>query len=146
MSQAAKGFAPAPAAPTFTAEAAGDDTYAVEICNSTTEARLYAAVAYFDPLKRDWVARGWFAEDQGACQTAVKNIRAPIYVYAETKDGAARWADAAGGRTFCLASRAAFALRQDDCDGVPGRELRRAAFKLLKVNGRGGVHTWDLTE
>lgn len=133
-------------AATFVAEADGDDVYAVEICNHTKEERLYAAVAYFDPLKNDWVARGWFPEDQGDCIVAIKNLRAPIYVYAETKDGASRWSEERGSREFCIEARSAFALRQNDCGAFTGGKIRRQKFKELRLSGKGGTHTWDLTE
>lgn len=132
--------------PPLALEASGDDTYAVEICNSTRESRLYAAVAYYDPLAHEWMTRGWFAEDQGACQIAIKNVRAPIYVYAETRDGEARWSDETRGREFCMAARGAFAVAQSKCDELQATGLRRQKFKVLRVNGRGGTHTWDLTE
>ncbi len=122
------------------------ESYAVEICNNTEDARVFAAVAYYDDLRDDWVARGWFPQAQGECQLAVKNLKPPIYVYAETKDGSARWGDDVSGMEFCIAKHAGFVVRQKDCNGLEGAGSRRQRFKALKLNGRGGTHTWDLSQ
>ena len=122
------------------------EIYSLEICNSTHEPRLYAAVAYYDEERGDWIARGWFPEDQGACQAAIKNLKAPIYVYAESKDGQAKWGDDGAGQEFCIPNEKAFVIRQKECGYLGGDLLRKQRFRRVKLSGHGGPTTWDLTE
>lgn len=109
----------------------------VEICNRTNTPKLYASVAYYDVLQRDWVARGWYPVAQGSCLVPLKNLKPPVFVYAESKDGKESFGDEAEGIRFCIDGEAGFVMAQKGCGG------RRAAFHELKARGVEGRVTWE---
>ncbi len=131
---------PAPAAPKVDLEAPGPGALVeVEICNRTDVARLYASVAYYDALQRDWVARGWYPVDRGSCLIPLKNLKPPVFVYAESKDGRDAFGDEDGGIEFCIDGETGFVFPQKGCAG------RRATFRELKLRGDSDRVSWELS-
>ncbi len=110
----------------------------VEICNRTDVPKVYTTVAYYDSLRHDWVARGWYPVASGTCTLPLKNLKPPVFVYAETKDGKRQFGDAEDGVRFCIDGDLGFILPQKSCSG------RRAAFRELKAAGSGDRLTWEV--
>jgi hypothetical protein len=151
------GSGPALSAATAPAPGAAGRPFDLEICNLTESERVYVAIAYFDWARRDFVARGWYPQKRGDCRVAVQRLTPPVYVYAETKDGSARWGDEDEGLDFCIEGHGAFVLGQRGCKAsgatasgagalgdARGRRLQR--FKRVQFTGSGSVHRWELTE
>ncbi len=132
----------------------------LEVCNHTDAARVFIAVAYYDVARTDWVARGWYPQNQGDCQVTLRSLKPPVYVYAETKDGRGRWGDAAPAETsreFCIHHSGPFVRGQRDCTGRADDDdrLRRQRFMRLELApasmtrrspSGAPMHVWELTE
>jgi uncharacterized membrane protein len=128
------------------APAGADETYELAACNQTSEETLYVAVAYFDARKGEWTTRGWFPQEKGQCRTLMRRLSAPVYVYAETKDGRSRWRGAPGrGRAFCIHPEKAFVYGAADCTGTDEPHAARKHFRKLATDGTDGVLTWTLS-
>lgn len=126
------------------------DEYDIEVCNYSHAELVYVAIAYFDQHLGDWVARGWYPQAFGECRLVLRNLTGPIFAYGETKDGQSRWGDEGEGQDFCIDAEAGFVLAQSTCVSSvvasPLRSEKRQRFKRLTLSGRGGVHTWELTD
>lgn len=124
--------------------------YDLEICNHTKTARVYVSVAYFDRALKDWVARGWYPQDQGACNVTLQHVMPPVFVYGENRDGHDRWGDGTPrGRTFCIDGHGAFVRGQGaavHCAEEQSARTRLQRFQELAPPAAGGRYTWDLTE
>ena len=135
----AQTYAALPATPDWTT----GEGFDLEICNATAESRVYVAVAYFDKLRNDWVARGWFPQRQGECQTAMRQLTPPVYVFAETKDGRANWK--AEGKTveFCIDRDKAFVEGQSTC-----AHGTKQTFAELSLSGAkdGESFRWEVKD
>lgn len=120
----------------------------VRICNHTETPKLYTSIAYYDNLRGDWVARGWYPVGEGKCLTAMRNVVPPVFVYAESKDGTAFWGgEGEEAAKFCLDGEGGFVLPQKTCDSAAAPEsLRHEDFRELKLQGSGGVQTWELSD
>lgn len=112
--------------PARPAPAAGGASYDLEICHRAGTERIYVAVAYYDPLRRDWMARGWFPQKPGDCQLTMRRLTPPVFVYAETADGKDRWSGAGDGVDFCIDRQKAFVVGQSPC-----REQMQAPLQLF---------------
>jgi len=123
----------------FAADAAAQtERYQLRICNETGKGRAFASVAYFDALLGTWVTRGWYPQDDGRCRDVLANLPAPVYVYAESKDGSKTYGDPEGGRAFCVDESKGFVLDQRRCDEA-GKTRR---FEKLRLPQGGGAVTW----
>lgn len=124
--------------------------YDLEICNGTSRGRVYVAVAYFDPLRNDWVARGWFPQRQGECQLTMRKLVPPVYVFAETEDGQARWGEGETGRgavmEFCINRDKAFVEGQARCAPGEGKRQRFAELSLSGAEASGLKFRWELKD
>lgn len=142
------------------ADAKAGDVFDLEICNHTSEGRVFVAVAYYDAARTEWVARGWYPHSQGSCQVTLKSLKPPVYVYGETKDGHGRWGDAANAddtREFCINKAGPFVRGQRDCNAGQDAHarVRRQRFMRLELAPASMVrkdetsaptHVWELTE
>lgn len=114
----------------------------LEVCNRAAAGRLYVAVAYYDPQIGDWIARGWFPQDEGSCVTAMHNLNPPVYVYAESRDGRRRWDGGEGGREFCVDGERGFIQRQKDCLAAGESTSGWRRFRALETARRD---IWEIT-
>jgi uncharacterized membrane protein len=120
----------------------GAPTRDVEVCNRAGAGRLYVAFAYYDRLQGDWVARGWFPQDDGGCRVVMMNLEPPVYVYAETRDGERHWDGGGDGRDFCINAQDGFIVNQRRCLTAHGSGLAFRHFRRLASTGRD---VWEIT-
>lgn len=119
--------------------------YDLEICNQVGNERVYVTVAYYDPLRRDWMARGWFPQKPGECQLTMRRLTPPVFVYAETADGEKRWGDEGDGTEFCIDRQRAFVVGQSPCRSQREAPLQKFSELPLTV-GTDGVKRfrWEI--
>lgn len=119
----------------------GGDRTRVELhlCNHSRESKLYAAVAAYDPVLGQVVARGWFPQHAGQCRPVLANLMPPIYVFAESKDGSQRW-QGQDGPQFCLEGDGPFTTSARDCVGSSRR------FFPINVQAGSKVQVWTFDD
>ena len=126
------------------------EAYDVEICNHSKQEVLFASIAYFDDGINTWVQKGWYAIPKDQCSVTLKNLKPPLYAYAETSTPQMKWAGHRDDdRGFCVHKSDKFAIRQTNCAPLIAEssdQVRRQAFTPLQVSGQGGVFRWDLVE
>ena len=115
---------------------AGEDRrLELHLCNHSSEPQIFAAVAAYDPLLRRVVARGWFPQQRGQCRPVLANLRPPIYVFAESQDGARRW-QGESGPDFCFSGDRPFTTAVTDCQGD------RRRFRAVELQPMQQVQIW----
>ena len=119
-------------------------TYNIEVCNHSDKSTVYTSVAYFDPIEQSWVGKGWFPTELGKCQTLVRHVSPPVYVYSESTEGNFVWGDKAIKEQglFCIHDAAPFEFKQTECN-KPG--VRWQQFRKLPTPFLGGTLTWSLS-
>jgi hypothetical protein len=117
----------------------GGERFELHICNHSSEPRIYAAVAAYDPVLKRLVARGWFPQAAGKCRAVIRELMAPVYVFGESRDGSRRWG-AEDGVEFCLKGDGPFVAAEGGCAG----ESR--VFRRLDVDGGKAVQTWAIED
>ena len=113
-----------------------------KFCNKTRHRLVQVAVAYKARGKGRWASEGWWNVKRGHCTKTIKWSLAGkkfIYYFAKTPNRRATWT---GKHSFCV-RRKPFTLkgRHRHCTR---RGLRKAKFRILRVNRRRGV-TLNLT-
>lgn len=125
-----------------TLTAANGESFTLEICNHSAEPKVYVAVAYFDSRLKDYVARGWFPQQRGACQKVLAGLTGDVYVWAENRSAAAireidpDFAHAeSASMNFCISGQDAFVLPQQACNQLSqasaSTQIRQVEFQRL---------------
>ena len=127
------------AAPPTPARAA-DGLLSLEVCNKSGRNATVAA-SFMEPGSEQWVIRGWFAVNNGACITVGSTDNANFYMYAETlNSGDLSWG---GGHNLCVQYPGPFTRYETGngrtCDDY--EELR--GFMPLHAEETGS-YTWTL--
>ena len=126
---------------------ATSEPFELEVCNKSGEDPVYVAIAYFDRRRADWVARGWYPQRHGECRTVLKNLQAPVFVYAENKEGTRHWGGDRTGSTFCVHGGEAFVYPQSQCPEEDDGPVRSLKFQRLHDAGQTGKkHVWRLIQ
>lgn len=123
-------------------------TYDIEICNHSAQEVVYAAVAYFDASIDSWVQKGWYAVQKEKCSIPLKNLKPPLFAFAETDKRQMEWGGDGGGQKFCVHASDKFTFRLQNCVALIAETslVRWQAFTPLVVSGEGGIFRWDLLE
>ena len=136
----------------------GSKPYDIEVCNTSSVEKLYVSLAYFNPVSKSWIARGWFVSQRGECLIPLKNVKPPVYAYAESINGNVRWGDSLDANTharFCIDRSNKYTYPRGRCEvnqqidtaqSLKASKTDWQSFKKLNVSGHGGVFTWELAE
>lgn len=136
--------------------------YDIQICNKSSIEKLYVSIGYFNQISKSWVAKGWFVANNKKCFVPLKNVRPPIYAYAESVNGNARWGvgeQQGKNASFCIDQDNKFTFPRSRCEvEAPGAldalvldthsesQGDWRTFTKLNVSGKGGTFTWNLAE
>ncbi len=122
--------APAPAQAT---------TVDIRVCNRSGRNGT-VAISYVEVGTGQFVTRGWYDVDDGACRELVSTDNANFYMYGDTLDGSGRvWS---GDHALCVQYPGPYTLWYDGSDTCPtGYETRD--FVVLRSDSFGS-YTWNL--
>jgi uncharacterized membrane protein len=114
-------------------------TIDVRVCNRSGRNGT-VAISYVEVGTGQFVTRGWYEVNDGACRELVSTDNANFYMYGDTLDGSGRvWS---GDHALCVQYPGPYTLRYDGTDTCPtGYETRD--FVQLRSDSFGS-YTWNL--
>ena len=112
----------------------------LEVCNKSGR-NATVAVSYMEPGSSQWVLRGWYAVNNGACITVGTTDNANFYMYAETlNSGDYMWS---GNHNLCVQYPGPFTLYGDGGGRTCASHEQLRGFVSLKAE-KAGSYTWTL--
>jgi uncharacterized membrane protein len=114
-------------------------TVDVRVCNRSGRNGT-VAISYVEVGTGQFVTRGWYEVQDGACRELVSTDNANFYMYGDTLDGSGRvWS---GDHSLCVQYPGPYTLWYDGSDTCPtGYETRN--FVQLRSDSFGS-YTWNL--
>jgi uncharacterized membrane protein len=114
-------------------------TVDVRVCNRSGRNGT-VAISYVEVGTGQFVTRGWYEVQDGACRELVSTDNANFYMYGDTLDGSGRvWS---GDHSLCVQYPGPYTLWYDGSDTCPtGYETRN--FVQLRTDSFGS-YTWNL--
>jgi uncharacterized membrane protein len=114
-------------------------TVDVRVCNRSGRNGT-VAISYVEVGTGQFVTRGWYEVEDGACRELVSSDNANFYMYGDTLDGSGRvWS---GDHSLCVQYPGPYTLWYDGSDTCPtGYETRN--FVQLRTDSFGS-YTWNL--
>ncbi len=112
----------------------------LQVCNKSGRAATVAA-SFMEHGSGDWVIRGWFAVESGACTTIGSTDNANFYMYAETlNSGDLTWG---GDHDLCVQYPGPFTVHGAGSGRTCTEDEELRGFQPLQAE-ESGTYTWTL--
>lgn len=114
-------------------------TVDIQVCNESGR-NASIAVSYVEVGSGQFINRGWYEVDNGACTSIVSTDNANFYMYGDATDGSGRsWS---GSHTLCVRYPGPYTFWSDGGDICPeGYEVKNF---VSMTAAQTGTYTWTL--